>query len=196
MMYANTPGNRPQFLLPTFVITGFVAFGVTMYFGDAIVTGDAGSVRVVVTIFAILTGFILAIITIAGDPGRLYLGSWRVASAHRRQIKRSLLRYQLLFYVYLIVLAGAFATTIAQSVAPSGWVAHWLERFTMSACVAAFWWSLGLPTAHVRSQVDRLDQEVKRLEEQDREDAQKRLPPHNERGMALATATQESLLAR
>ena len=161
--------DESQFLLPAFTIAGLVIFAVTLHFSAFLTTGASEPIRVIVTIFAILTGFILAIITIAGDPGRLYLGSWRIASAHSRQIKRVLFRYRILFYVYLATMLLAFATTVAQSVKPGGLTADWLERFTISIGAAAFWWSIGLPGAHVKAQISRLDQEIDRREK----DAQK-----------------------
>ncbi len=39
------------------------------------------------TLVSILAGILIAIITMLGDPRVLYRGSWRVASAHRREVR-------------------------------------------------------------------------------------------------------------
>lgn len=112
------------------------------------------------TAFSILAGFLIAIITMAGDPKMLYPGTWKVASAHRREIRRALTRYQCLFYVYLTVIVMAFGAALFAKVAADFPVVRWMERVALSLGVAALFWSFGLPTAIIRIQLDRLTGEV------------------------------------
>ena len=145
--------------------TLFIGAGLLIFFGMLFVRvpyaeGNVEALRILVTAFSILAGFLIAIITMAGDPKMLYPGSWKVASAHRRQIKRALNRYRWLFYVYLAVITLAFAAALFGKVAAQCPVMYWLERCALSLGVAALFWSFGLPTAIIRIQLDRLSGEV------------------------------------
>lgn len=115
-----------------------------------------------VMIFAILTGFIMAIFTISGNPAGLYPGSWRMASAQRRHIALALIRYRLLFYSYLLTMSSAVATSLLVNVDATNLVTHWLNRWTLSIGTAALIWSFGLPKAITDAQVAQLEAEIER----------------------------------
>ena len=117
------------------------------------------AVRILATVLAILIGFLIAIITIQGDPQSLYTGSWRVASGHRRQVRRALDRFTILFYGYLIALILAFGTTLLEGHIPCK-TYLWLNHGAMSFGVTVLIWSLGLPASIRGGQMRRLDEEV------------------------------------
>ena len=74
--------------------------------------------RILATVLAILTGFLIAIITMLGDPRSLLAGSWRVASAHRAEVRHALDRFAVLFYVYLVTIATVFAASLLEGQIP------------------------------------------------------------------------------
>lgn len=146
-----------------FILVGLMIAGSVVYWGGPLVVGEnAVATRLIITVLATLNGFIIAIITIVGNPAVLYSRNWRIASAHRREIKRALVRYQFLFYVYLVTVILATASATFSS--PQGFetVAHWLERITLGVAACAFFWSFALPTALVRTHDERLRDEVER----------------------------------
>ena len=151
-----------------FVLTGVGIMAAGLIFGGPVTAGNHKAMQMIVTLFSILTGFIIAVITMSGDPGILYPGSWRVASAHRRQIKRVLFRYRLLFYAYLLTLFLAFGAAIVGQVDQERLVTHWIERVALSLGGAALFWSFGLPTTIIRAQLERIDKQVEQRESQDK----------------------------
>ena len=128
----------------TIILGGAVSMGVMLRWGGPLVAGDSRVLLVIVSLFGILTGFVIAVITSSSDPKFLRPGNWRVASVHRREIQRALWRYQALFYVYLTTVLLAFATALARNTEAAA-VSHWLERCTLSLATGAFVWSFGLP---------------------------------------------------
>lgn len=137
---------------------GIVAFGMVLWLSGS--EDHTEALRILVTVFSILAGMLIAIITMLGDPRALYRGNWRRASAHRREIRRVLHRYELLFYVYLVVIALAFAAALFGESASDAAMARWLERCALSVGAGALVCSFGLPAAIIRAQMERLDEEV------------------------------------
>ena len=143
--------------------TGFIVAGI---FSGVIVfvflpEFNHGSISLLVTAFSILAGIMIAVITMLGDPANLYRGSWRMASAHRREIRRRFYLYEILFYAYLIVVGLACGAAVMDGkIFPDA--ARLVARMALSAGVAVFVWSLSLPRDIIRTQMARLEEEVDR----------------------------------
>lgn len=161
--------KRVDYSRLSLITGGLLAAGIVFFIYPIVHPVNHYAFGFVVTAFSIMAGIMIAVIATLGDPARLYRGSWRIASAHRRQIHRRLCRYELLFYVYLAVIGLACAAAIVDKIVWPG-VRQWFARFALSAGTAAFVWSLGLPRAIIRTQMERLDEEVKRRRERGGED--------------------------
>lgn len=126
------------------------------------------ALRMLATALSILAGILLAVITLLGDPRSLYPGSWRVASAHRRQIRRALNRFAMLFWLYLGVIALALTTTMLEAYETTAlgvcWVG-WVKHIALSIGVVALLWSFSLPSTIRTAQLARLDREVEKRKE-------------------------------
>lgn len=122
------------------------------------VHGNYDAVEVLVTVFSILAGFLIAITTIMADPVARAPGSWRVASATRREVGKKLQRQKYLFYVYLATLLLIFVCTLAKDNWPS--VVPLMERAYLFLGVFGFVLSFGLPTELVRMQTEAMDRIV------------------------------------
>lgn len=131
---------------------GFVAGCIVWRFASSSIE----ALRILVTIFSILVGMLIAILTISGDPKSIFPGSWRIASAHRREIRRALGRYTLLIYIYLIVIGLAFVGSLGIEF----FYNKIMERLALSIGAAALVWSFGLPIAIYQFQITQLDKEV------------------------------------
>ena len=142
------------------ILGGFVALAVTFQFGEPLANKNTAALTILATVFSVFAGFTIAIVTLLGDPAGLYAGSWRIASAHRRQIRRSLRRQAVLFYVYLIVLGLTFAAALLGNITGDSQLARWFERVALSLGAGAFVWSFTLPVAIFRANMGRLDDEV------------------------------------
>ena len=117
------------------------------------------AVKVLATVLSILTGFLIAIITMLGDPRNLLAGNWRVGSVHRREIKRALNRFSALFYLYLAAIGMAFVASLVDGSIPCS-VHRWIEHIALSVGAGALALSFGLPMAVRREQMRRLDEAV------------------------------------
>ena len=144
------------------VLVGLLAAVSTLLFGRSLTEGNIEALRILVTVFSILAGILIAVITMLGDPRALYPGSWRIASAHRRNLRRVLSRYQCLFYVYLAVIALAFVGTLFGRISCETEFARWFGRVALSLGAGALVWSFGLPAAIIKAQMERLDEEVRK----------------------------------
>lgn len=145
-------------------LLGLIVLAVLIYMGPASAPGKSDwALRMLATALSILAGILLAVITLLGDPGGLYLGNWRVASAHRRDIQRTLNRFMLLFWVYLLVIALALVTAIFEAYEPTAgtetWV-RWVKHIALSGGCVALLWSFSLPVTIRNAQLGRLDREV------------------------------------
>lgn len=142
------------------ILIGFVVAAVTGFFGEAATSQNTDALIILATVFSVFAGFTIAITTVLGDPAILYSGSWRIASAHRRQLRRSLRRQVVMLYVYLSVLVLTFAATLLGNV--EGWssIADWVARIALSLGAGAFVWSFALPISIFRASMDRLDEGV------------------------------------
>ena len=146
------------------ILLGAAAMVLTLSHGDRFAQNNADALRILIMVFSILAGILIAIITLIGDPDSLYGGSWRIASIHRRQILKRLRRYRILFYVYLVVITLAFCTALLRSDEPNslGRISAECQRFALGLGVAALVWSFGLPSAIINAHKERLREAVER----------------------------------
>lgn len=135
-----------------------VSGGLAGWLGHPLIAGNEGATGVIVTVFSILAGFLIAIMTLLGDQSILP-GSWRMASNDRERIKRMLIRQKWLFYWYLVTLSLIFAGSLIRSRYPCA--TEVLERVYFGLAVSAFLFSFRLPGTLMRVQSDRMDAVVK-----------------------------------
>jgi hypothetical protein len=133
------------------VISGFFA----AIFGQPLIYGNDQAINVIVTVFSILAGFLIAIIAIIGDPLLLSPGSWRRSEHRSTIIRKRLVRQKYLFLMYLIVLILIFISTLTKE--SYGFITVWVERVYLFLATCAFILSLKLPFALVKMQQDRID---------------------------------------
>lgn len=95
-------------LLPLVALVAISVIG--GYFLQPLIGKNKDAVNAVITIFSILAGFLIAVITFMVDPAIKSAKSWQDLQSRKKAIHRKLLRYRLIFYCYLTVLALALAT--------------------------------------------------------------------------------------
>jgi hypothetical protein len=130
-----------------------ISFLVAQYC-QPLIHGNEAAINIIVTVFSILAGFLVAIIAIVGDPALLPPGSWRVAELEREKLDRRLTRHKALFMSYLITLGLIFLSLLAAKSIPS--LSYWLERIFLFLGTLAFLYSLKLPGALIETQRERI----------------------------------------
>lgn len=137
----------------------FGIFSVAMGFaagvcGFDLIHKNEKATEVIVTVFSILAGFLIAIMTLLGDAS-LLPGGWKLAESRRKAISAKLIRQKWLFYLYLMTLSVIFASSLLNAKYPI--VSECLERIYFGLAVTAFFLSFRLPASLMAVQLDRVD---------------------------------------
>ncbi|MGC9445490.1 hypothetical protein [Cereibacter johrii] len=128
-----------------------VAISITSaIFLQPLVSKNENAINTVVTIFSILAGFLVAVITFIGDPGK---AGWRELQLGKRQINAKLNIHRILFYLYLVTLGLAFAVFIIPPEYATTLL--WLERFFVGLATFVFLTSFTLPSSLTKLQMER-----------------------------------------
>ena len=137
-----------------------VAFGLfAAIYGQPLIHGNEQAISVIVTVFAILAGSLVAIIAVTGDPMLFSPGTWRLAQVESEQISNRLIRHKWLFFLYLITLGLIFLSILTKTNYPG--TSIWLERVYLFFCTTAFIWSLCLPFYLIKIQKERIANLIK-----------------------------------
>ena len=112
-------------------------------YGQPLIHGNDLAINVIVTVFSILAGFLVAIMTIMGDPGIFGGRSWRANELNRGRVLSQLIRQKWMFTLYLFTLGMIFASSLIGKVLPK--VVVWTERVYLGTAILAFILSLRLP---------------------------------------------------
>ncbi|MBN3145346.1 MULTISPECIES: hypothetical protein [Pectobacterium] len=141
-----------------FLMIGFSA--VVAYYGQPAISGKSDAINVLVTIYSVLAGILIAIITLIGDPAVLDTdGSWRKAYLSSKLPKVRLLRLKFLFHTYLVTLLMVFlAYLIPKDSFPQA--KEWVERLLVFFACVALLSSFRLPGAVIEVQRSRLDKKI------------------------------------
>lgn len=131
-------------------LAGVLAFS----FGHKLIDANQDATEVIVTVFSIMAGFLIAIMSLLGDQSVLP-GTWRIAATRRESIKAKLVRQKWLFYLYLLTLSIIFVASLIGAHNPT--VVDWLERTYFGLAVAAFILSFRLPSTLMAVQMERYD---------------------------------------
>lgn len=145
--------NKIKFAILTAV------FGVAgSYLGQPLIHGNQDAINVIVTVYSILAGFLIAVITLIGDPKSLPSGGWQIARLGSQQLYNRLLRQKWLFKAYLITLFLIFISilikdkyTLVQVVLEYIYI-----FFATISCVLSF----KLPATLIELQQERIEHEI------------------------------------
>ena len=153
-----------------FAVLGLGVFVVVVVGGAKFTSGNTQTLQMMVTAFSVMTGVLMAIITVSGDPSLLYRGSARLAKVHIAQIDRVMFRYKCLFYTFLLAMVTGLITATLIHVSPEATITQCFERCAFGLGATALFWSFGLPVAMVKAQRQKLVGEQERRTEQERYD--------------------------
>ena len=146
-------------------ILAAILAGLVSCLGQPLIHDNVQAVDVIVTVFSVLAGFLVAIIAIVGDPVLLPPGTWRAAELERKKLDSRLIRHRWLFTLYLITLGLIFFALLLKD--KHACVVLWLERGFLFFGVFAFVLSLTLPGSLMKVQRERIDAVIEHRRIQD-----------------------------
>ncbi len=149
---------RVVFSLFCLIIGGFGS-----YYAQPYVHKNADLILIIVTVFTVFAGFLIAIITIIGDPVMIPDGSWRIAETGRDRMETRLFWHTVLLICYLITIGLLFTGVILESALDqqSMW-RIWIERSYLFFGISSFLFTFALPGALMKLQHIRYDAETAR----------------------------------
>ncbi len=151
-----------------------VAIGVSAavgYFFQPMVANNTDAVNTVVTIFSILAGFLIAVITLIAEPTLKQAKNWQELQLMKKTVQRKLFRQKLLFFLYLITLGVALGTFLVPDAQAE--LRRWLETVFLGLATFVFLASFDLPGALMKIQMERYEAEMDATKPQVLKDAAK-----------------------
>ncbi|PKG73159.1 hypothetical protein CXF86_19100 [Shewanella sp. GutCb] len=128
------------------------------YYIQPLVHNNQHAINVIVTVFTVLAGFLIAIITLIGDPKSLPSGSWQKAELAYKRTHNRLVRHKLLFQLYLLTLALIFISFVLKDqLARYQYIIEYIYIFMT---LTAFILSLKLPSSLLDIQQERIEHEI------------------------------------
>ncbi len=132
--------------------------GLGSYFCQPLIHGNQDAINVIVTVFSILAGFLVAVITLVGDPKSLPAGGWQVARLGSDLTYNRLIRHKWLFKAYLVTLFLIFVSIVIKNKYPT--VQLILEYGYMFFATISCFLSFKLPSALIELQQERIEHEI------------------------------------
>ena len=135
---------------------------------------NSDATTVIVTVLTVLAGFMIAIITVLGDPASVPDGSWRTVEVRRDNIEHKIIRHAWLFVLYLLAIGFLFAGTLFRKVPEKDvwpWFADlvkWIDYGYVFLGVTSFLLTFALPFSLRKVQMERLSVEAQRRKAESR----------------------------
>jgi hypothetical protein len=152
----------------TLLLTSAAVAGLAAYYGEPFIKDNSDALLILVTVMTVFAGFLVAIVTILGDPSLMPQGSWRVAEGNRNQMEGRLIAHVWLFGIYLAAIALMFIASLLKK-APADIVSDeikvWISRSYLFVGVFSFLVTFALPISLLRLQRARIDAEIEQRRE-------------------------------
>lgn len=135
-----------------------IALGVSGFVGyrfQPMVSNNPDAVNTVVTIFSILAGFLIAVITFIAEPTLQAAKNWQELQLMKETVRRNLFRQKLLFFPYLLTLGIALAMYLTPPASIE--VLKWLQMVFLALAAFVFLASFSLPGSLMKIQMERYE---------------------------------------
>jgi MFS family permease len=145
------------------IITCFAVAALGAYYTQPYAHKNPDLILILVTVFTVFAGFLIAVITIIGDPIMIREGSWRAAEDGREKMQSRLFRHVALFVFYLLTIGLLFVGVVLERALDDHnlWRVGF-ERAYLFAGIASFLFTFALPGALLQMQQARYDAEIER----------------------------------
>lgn len=134
------------------------ALGVSAFIGyrfQPMVSNNPDAVNTVVTIFSILAGFLIAVITFIAEPTLRAAKNWEELQRMKETVRRKLFRQNMLFFLYLLTLGIALAMYLTPPASLE--VLKWLQVVFLGLATFVFLASFSLPGSLMKIQMERYE---------------------------------------
>lgn len=142
-----------------FFAGSIVAGALAAHFGQPWIHNNTDAINLIATIFSVLAGLLIGIVTLLADPGLLPGQSWRGAFLGKKVLRRRLNRHRILFVIYLVTLSLILTSAIVKGAAAV--LVEWIERAYLFFGTIGLLYSFRLPWSLARIQEERLEAAVK-----------------------------------
>lgn len=150
-----------------FGVLSSICAGLISYIGRSLIHENYDAMNVLVTVFSILAGFLIAVISVLGDPSLFRDGSWRLAEIERKESVIRLTKHKWLFTLYLISLGIVFALFLIKDKQP--FISNILEILFLFFGSLSFIFSLQLPATLMRIQEEKIEREIEKRKKAEQE---------------------------
>jgi hypothetical protein len=139
------------------------AGAISSYYAQPFAHHNPDLILITITVFTVFAGFLIAIITIIGDPIIIPKGSWRISELGRGRMEDRLFWHIALFILYLLTIALLFVGVILDKALSEhdAWKV-WVERAYLFVGITSFLFTFALPVSLLRMQRARYDAETER----------------------------------
>ena len=96
----------------TYYAVAITLGSVGAYWGQPLIQDNSEAVGLIVNVYSILAGLLIAVITVLGNSASLIDGSWRAGAYSKQVIRRRLFRHRMLFKAYLSTLVLIFLSML------------------------------------------------------------------------------------
>jgi uncharacterized membrane protein len=124
---------------------------------------NSNALTVLVTVFSILAGFLIAVMAIVGNERALRGKNWRQDTFYLVQIRRDLKRHAALFYLYLAILALAFLASL--NLSWHSYIQIGIECFLLFLACLAMLFSFSLPGQLTKRHIKDLETVIRARQE-------------------------------
>lgn len=156
------------------VVKLVVALAVAAFVGyrfQPMVSNNPDAVNTVVTIFSILAGFLIAVITFIAEPTLQGAKNWQELQKMKKTVHNKLFRQKMLFFLYLVTLGVALAMYLTPPASVE--VLKWLQMAFLGLATFVFLASFSLPGSLMKIQMERYEAALEETRPKVVTDAQK-----------------------
>lgn len=153
------------------IATSIIASLASGYFLQPMIAKNTDAVNTVVTIFSILAGFLIAVISLISEPALKQARNWQELQLMKQTVQRKMIRHKLLFFLYLITLGAALGVLLVPD--ENEELLLWIERGFLGVSTFVFLASFELPGSLMKIQMERYEAEMDESKPQVLKDATK-----------------------
>ncbi|MFS8182953.1 hypothetical protein ACMG4P_15550 [Pseudovibrio denitrificans] len=145
-----TLGKRAILLLLSALTSGCVG-----YWGQPLLVQNSNAVNTIVTVFSILAGFLIAVITFIAEPVMKNARNWEELQLMKSTVERQMTRHKILFFLYLVTLGLALSMFLL----PASFVEtlKWFQVVFLGLACFVFLLSFALPGSLMQLQMDKYE---------------------------------------
>lgn len=143
-----------------YIIVSAIGSGTLAYIFPTALQQSESALEGIISVFSILAGVLVAVMSIIGDPSMLLSGNWRLGYENAKAIQKRISNYALLIALYVIVLIGVLILMMMKDASVDGF--KWAYIIVQIGATFGLLLSIPLPFSLMAIQKDRMDQEIRR----------------------------------